>query len=545
MKTITYTIETVQPVKVGSQASQTDVQHAPDFLPGTSIRGALLAVYARKMGLDLDTNVTERRRWLNGDTRFLHAYPERNGARTIPMPCHLYAQKPLMKLFDSGSSMELPVNNVFENRLEDNDKRVSYGGFVEFGSDGRLVHHTVRKKFHLHVSLKERVYQLFRFETIEPNQTFQGMVVNADDALVQFLSTMQGQPLFIGGSRTSGYGHCIIREVTCWDQAIDTVSPAGNKMYIYAVSDWLLRDEFGRPATDLTAERAAKLIGSEDLVLRASQSAVQTASIGGYIDKWRSPMPIVTGVQRGSIFAYEIVQGTVDPAKVHRLLLRGIGDRRVEGYGEIMVRSAADLTVSSIIRIRSQTSPSATFEGSPALTMQKNEDDRMRLARILKRGQQVLLQGKREEGVLVLWGKTVIGKQVNNSQISKLIDLINAALYKVELHGESAIENTRQDVLDYFRHLTVRRDGAERSNQRAREQLERFKVDHKTIIDFMINFIQGADEPIFDQYFGTGHDGSLTKDEKYIQSLWLLQHYLRFVRRNRKHQDVRDGVGTI
>jgi CRISPR-associated protein Csx10 len=534
MATIVYTIETLQPVKVATQGSQTDVQSSTDYLPGVTLRGALLAKYFRQNNgtVDLDTDRTQRQRWLNGDTRFLNAYPLVDGERGMPFPNHLFAAKAAMKLHDSGSSQTLKVKSLFEATLFDDDKRAAYGGFIaRVGTERQRI--SVTKKFHLHVSLQEMQNNLlFRYEAIEPNQRFQAVIHHADEALVAFVEGLKGHEIYVGGSRSSGYGRCRIVSVTFTpdeERGFQALS-AGESFMVFAQSDWLLRDAYGFPSTSLAAVQLASWLGGADLQLKAIGSAVQTTEVGGYVEKWGSTMPLQTAVQKGSVFAFEIVAGSIDLMKADALQRRGVGDRRLEGFGEAVLFTPTQFAFSALRRGSNQTE--SVRHG---VTSRAAAEDRSRLHQLQQRGVHIRLQSRTEKHVLDLYEVTKQGKKLTSSQIGKLMQLAFAERLSVRAHAADVqvVERSKQKIFDYFHHLVSRHDGKERNNQRAKEMLEQFQVNKQSMIDFYQSFVRGADSSTYKTYFGD-LAVEATAPEKYMQSLWLLEQYLRYCMRQNK-----------
>ena len=112
-----------------------------------------------------------------------------------------------------------------------------------------------------------------------------------------------------------------------------------NYLYVWLLSDVLLRDSRLRPTADLDEfkcqlEQKLGVILKERedknlLSLMARQRRTDSWQV-----RWGLPRPSLVGLQAGSCFVYEVT-GEIKPDKIKELEAQGIGERRAEGYGQI------------------------------------------------------------------------------------------------------------------------------------------------------------------------------------------------------------------
>lgn len=100
MKVITYHINLLEPVLVTSLSGDPNSAKAFDYLPGSVLRGAIIAqIYGKRESLSLE-DPTIKRLFFNGSTRYLNGYLLYKNQRTLPVP--LSWQEPKEKENDSN-----------------------------------------------------------------------------------------------------------------------------------------------------------------------------------------------------------------------------------------------------------------------------------------------------------------------------------------------------------------------------------------------------------------------------------------------------------
>lgn len=162
----------------------------------------------------------------------------------------------------------------------------------------------------------------------------------------------------IGHSRKDGYGSC---EVTATEaiggrpvwQVPDRVVGPGGRLSVWLQSDVLVMDERLRPSTrarDL-AHVLGTALGVELAEVRGETSGVEPGAAehgrpahfserrrsDSWHTRWGLPRTSLLGLRAGSCFSFEVISGTVTEAAVARVQLTGVGRRRAEGFGQVLI----------------------------------------------------------------------------------------------------------------------------------------------------------------------------------------------------------------
>lgn len=118
----------------------------------------------------------------------------------------------------------------------------------------------------------------------------------------------------------------------------------GGQLVVTLLSDALLRDDLGQYVVD--AEVVKTLLERElDCQLDYQRVFLAERISGGFNRKWGLPLPQHPAVAMGSVFVYGVA--ALKRATVNRLLERGIGERRAEGFGRLAInwQTEDELTV--------------------------------------------------------------------------------------------------------------------------------------------------------------------------------------------------------
>ena len=94
-----YTLTLDEPVLANSLGGEPNSARSLFYIPGGLIRGAAIEAYQGKKDAGDEKEGAFRSLFINGETRFLNAYPLFNGERSLPIP--LKYKKP--KYLDAGN----------------------------------------------------------------------------------------------------------------------------------------------------------------------------------------------------------------------------------------------------------------------------------------------------------------------------------------------------------------------------------------------------------------------------------------------------------
>lgn len=337
MITLNFRLDLLEPVLATAPGGDPNTDESLPYLPGSMIRGALVQKYLQTYGKDADFTAV----FLDGTVRYLNAYPERSGQRTQPTPAHWKLEK------DPISQTDEARRRVYDVTREDTPPVTkSIGGPFMQVENGIL--HTKRPSYEIAVhNARNREMgravlnddtnrsALFRYHALAPNQAFIGSVTGPE-ALVEKIRPLLFDQVLIGGSSTAGYGLTKIEVASGKDGAhpqVPQAIPADTPFLVYLASDAILRHPgSGQPSTDLPAVLSRLLPGNLQVVKAFSK----TGWVGGFNLKWGLPLPQTWAVLMGSVWQLTSDE-PISADIIGELEEKGVGDRRAEGFGNLIV----------------------------------------------------------------------------------------------------------------------------------------------------------------------------------------------------------------
>ncbi|MBF2063248.1 MAG: hypothetical protein IGS39_02265 [Calothrix sp. C42_A2020_038] len=445
MKVITFSLYTQQPLLATSFQGDPNSDVSYSYIPGSMIRGGIIGRYLKQHGLqelDLDNDEVKRLFFDGNSTKYLNAYLLSNeGKRTLPVMRSWFKEKdaelndesPEIKVFDFG----IDRSDVLEN------PKFIGEGFCIKRSDSITIYKEKRRinihnqrdrkqgrstqiKRNPHTNQLQGEGQIFRYEAIDSGQTFQGVIIcgNEIDANLLIGLLQKSEDIWLGGSRTAGYGHLRIKNIKLSDDWNEIyVSPHNRTetdfFTVALLSDLILRDECGQyaiipPSTSnktpapLTQE-IEKILGIQ---LQPQISYASSTLIGGFNRKWGLPLPQVTAISAGSVFVFEAVH--VNPDAIKDIEARGIGERRNEGFGRIAINWLDKSSYGVNL-------PRDNYREKPEL---QEDLSRTLAAHMAER----LLHQKIERVLQNFVGRIKIEGDISNSQLSRLQIIAGKAL---------------------------------------------------------------------------------------------------------------------
>lgn len=341
MIALTFDIHAREPLLITRLEGDPNSSISYPYVPGSVIRGALANLYLPDADFDLAGDLTSRHLFFDGSTRYLNAYPlDRRGARTLPVPLSWFREKDT-ELVDGAPIYDLGVGVA---DYLDQPKGLGQlfcqldGQEVEFTKPEEQINvHTARERVKGRATEKEGA--VFRYQAIAAGERFGGVIlVSRQEDIGTLKGLLNGGDLWLGGSRSGGYGRARIENVQEAPNWTETGTPSvglepGENLVITLLSDAILRSQDGAHADDLTAEQlSAPLKGA----LRRQAAFKRVVPVGGFNRKWGLPLCQVPAIEAGSVFVFE---GTspIAAADLRRLEGEGIGERRAEGLGRLAV----------------------------------------------------------------------------------------------------------------------------------------------------------------------------------------------------------------
>ncbi|WP_353949158.1 RAMP superfamily CRISPR-associated protein [Sporolactobacillus sp. Y61] len=535
-----YSIDTLQPVKMGGTGSQSDNENALDYIAGSTLRGAFIGKYLQyHLGLQLHENSLERHRWLAGGIRFLNGYLNIDGRRGLPFPACFYSDKDELRRYSETGEIKDLVNSM-EEEPGDARKRLSPKGFVLFDRQGGLVWAETEKSSKIHINLTGEKTQIYRYETIAVDQQFVSAVAvdQNDESLDAFFKSFDGKIMHLGGSKSSGYGKCRMHLLSVSSQNPEVIqknTDVHESFFVYCLSDVILRDPLGRYTTQI-ADYLSHRLGD---TVTCTGVSVQTASISGFNNRWGSRTPHVQGIQKGSVYRFHC-SGTLDQSVISRIQNQGIGERTSDGYGRVLFLS--DFSPVKIINFEKRKTRTDTGKSEHPLTPANPDHDSIRaLARtiVLHRIEDA------QRDLLLEWELGSKDRDISRSMLAQWMNKCN------QIRQESPADGKRI-IQQYIHHLKYRdpdpEQGSvqERLNDTAYRSLKHSELNGQPWLEFIRNYVDTSDDVSIllarlniklPSVHGIDKKTLLTPEDAYHLNMMMLFNYFREHRR----QQVRAG----
>lgn len=427
------TIHVHEPLKISHVLGTSDSSQALNFIPGYVLRGALVHAYLQEKGLSPD-NLDTRVIFDHSKIQFWNGYLQVNNQRGLPFAQHLFETKDQAKKSYIEEGREV-LNSLENGVLEKNSKfsPVRINRDVMLLTDNHVFFSkNVKKVSSLHINVngnrsKEKKDNaktlIYRYEAIAPQQIFQAVVVaKTEHPFVSWLQEKNKLSLWLGGARNSGYGRVTV-ELDRTDISPEQPSNCFSKnrkikeLYIIATSDWIIRNRHGQLVSALDIDWLNEQLGVK---LKLNHQIVNTNLSGGYVSFWKAYQPAISSVQAGSIYHYTIEEGNIDVNKIYELIDKGVGSRRNEGFGRLIV--LPDWPYKKLLEIKDEVQQKRISE------LSYHEKDNEQLNLLVKSLFQLKMVEEIREQVQE-WKQNLKGYQsVNSSQWGKLLQITTELL---------------------------------------------------------------------------------------------------------------------
>jgi hypothetical protein len=336
MKLWSLQLELVEPFAVSGQHAISNEVGTRDYIPATTIRGALAAVLIRAgaEGTDLDKWFGRSGIW------YSNALPMTSGGNlAIPMPLSFVREKSDPGDFDGWHGV---YNTVFADRAKGLPERTGWRlhqwtrlaqRWLEVTKEGAIVGpYDVDLETSMHVALHYRTRTvrgsaLYSAVRVQEGQQFCALLRDTGGFLAGRDNTTRPGRVFAGKRRSAGYGEIKLEwrdNGGAWNPAAFTREPKDDIHIIHLLSDAILpnieRSGYRRTVTreDLTAV-------FEDPTVLAVESGFGHS--GGWSSTWKLPRPARVTVSAGTVVK---VRGKI---KEGVKPLFWIGDGNREGFG--------------------------------------------------------------------------------------------------------------------------------------------------------------------------------------------------------------------
>lgn len=344
-----YTLTLRSPLILGARSGDPNSAGTMMFIPGSTIRGAIAA--ALRPGNDEKSQEEFRRLVLSGSVRYLHAYPELAGARSMPTPLSWRGTK-------HNAHQVYDLAGAHEQAWPEAALVGPAGSFVSTTAQSghfEIATPTQGARFH---NQRDRIKgrpganesgesrgAIFGYEFLEPGQVFHGalQLVPGTNNVKSLRNALEQQPLLLGRSRRGGYGGDIVvavekdygenEYVHLADRLKNEAElPRGCEFRLLLTSAYIGRNPITGQIdpTALVSEITTRLQGTVEVLSRTWNAE----PIAAFNRKWRLPVPDATALAAGSVLVLR-AKDNIPMASLTALEHAGLGERRIEGYGRI------------------------------------------------------------------------------------------------------------------------------------------------------------------------------------------------------------------
>ena len=330
----TLTLE--EPVLANSLGGDPNSANSLFYIPGGAIRGAFIQAY----GANNDSESADfQRLFLNGETRFLNAYPSVEGLRALPTPLTWQVERksdPKVKTKKVYRDLEDVPSKLGGDPLD--TKSAPFGFWIWQNN----ILHSVEEKWQVNIHTQRDAIRgrattesgaVYRYVALPAGLTLQGVVLTSNKADALALEKLlESKTILLGKARTAGYGRVRIVITPLpddWHEISLQVEQIGSEVRVTLLSPCIVRDANGQYSLDIEPFLKARF--GQDV----SATPLQRRSeiIAGFNRKWGLPLPQMTAISAGSVFV--ITNAKADVLKF--LEEQGIGERRAEGFGRLAI----------------------------------------------------------------------------------------------------------------------------------------------------------------------------------------------------------------
>lgn len=496
-KYISFDIENLEPLKLSQTSVQIDNEESKSFIQGSSIRGSFIANYMFLNNLK-DLNDSHKKMLLKDGIEFLNAYPKRKNKRTLPFMKNLFTTKEEMKRFGDRKVMSV----ISPKDAKEAVQRVKGIEFASYDFKNKSIEAVkVKKISNIHINKsrsKEEKNKLFTYEAIEEKNRFDGIIKLKEEYEKEVLEVMEKGTFYLGGSKGSGYGKCKILNINVSDEnpeikylkeqnlLEELTSEKCKDFYLLFTSDAILRNDLGLLMNSPEIDFLEKKLGLDKVVEK--ETFIDTDIFTGFNNKWGYRLPIINGIKLGSLIKYEF-KGKFDKEKVKSFIEEGIGERKQEGFGRILL--IPDVKFNEILKEESKNVLKEEIKFT--------NEDKEQLELISKR---IYLNKVNSTIPKIVLNLEINDKgcELNNSQWGKLVELMRL------LEGKNEKESI-QFIEKYFANIKGKKLNRSLSNK-----ISKIKIEEKELENFIKEFVTISKEEFYKKYCNKVTVGGVASD---------------------------------
>jgi len=369
---LSYRLRLESPVIITAPVGDASSVTTLPYIPGTAIRGAV----ARSLG-DPGSDAARQKEFrelvLGGAARYLNAYPDHEGWRTLPAPVSLRKEKngddnrKTIEMKDLAAFCGLPPeSHETRDKWPDEQLKGLANAYMTIGaSRSILIKPAIRERLHNQRDRKKgRAWKknnkdgteeahgaIFAFESLDAGQTFHGLIqVRASsetecDRIESRIQDLLGAEILVGRSRRAGYGG--MARLEHWGRQgrelegpgsegfrpVTAGANAGEEFRLLLTSACIARD----PDSGQIDPKALEKLVLSALKNRAAliQRRLSVETIGGFNRKWRLETPQALAVSSGSVLVLKATENIAVEALL-AIEHEGLGERKEEGCGRVV-----------------------------------------------------------------------------------------------------------------------------------------------------------------------------------------------------------------
>lgn len=346
MQRLKYTITTLSPVLLPVNTGDPNTVNTCTFINGSAILGA----YAHRYIASKLTHLSKSDQacqdptfcswFLQGGLMFTNAYPvnPKTGQVHHISPFSIHKEKN-----DSLINGKPYIDLLFTDPKKLDVSTKSLDGYIRMEGE-RLETCSVNTSLNFHHARNPKTGTteeglIFNYESIDAGQTFEGNIIGEPDALnefLQFAHATNENRLHLGRSKNAQYGGIEMKIAS--DQPEQFFSEVDalcleepdfddDTLSLTLLSDLILYNEEGFSTTDVAY--LEKLLG-----VKIGKTYLKTGYVENFVSVWGLPKPSEACFKAGSAF---LVEACNDPKRLLKFQQEGIGERRHEGFGRIVL----------------------------------------------------------------------------------------------------------------------------------------------------------------------------------------------------------------
>lgn len=340
MYKLAYQIKTLSPVII-TQSGDTNLTATMDYISGSSILGLFANEYIKLLGKNKNIHEDETfYKWfLKGDLTYNNAYlsiESENGFLTlIPTPLSIQTNKDedlIINLAETDTNEKTkPIGGY--SKIEDEDEEIG-----TFYPEKQVFFHHYQPDRIKQKNNKEKM--IFNYESLSEGQVFYGEIWGDYRELFKFKEIFSKKKHYkLGRSKNAQYGDVQINLLDI--EKIDPEIDHDNEVLITCVSPLILENKYGYPeaSINLLHDYLQEALGYVDF--KIEKCFAKVLDVETFVSAWKMKRPKMRAFDIGSTFKI-IFNSWIDndlSSKLKNLVINGIGERKIEGYGRIVLNA--------------------------------------------------------------------------------------------------------------------------------------------------------------------------------------------------------------